>query len=180
MTATVSPATVAIPTPGNYLIDPARSTINFQTKHMFGLGTVTGQFAIASASIQVAYPPERSTVEATIDATSFTTGNAGRDKKVRSKTFLNVAQSPKITFVSTKVRMTDSTWVLDGLLTVRGKTAPVSLTVVESVFAGSTLSIVANTAIDRSTHGITAMKGMAGPRLDVTLRLTGQPATPRA
>jgi polyisoprenoid-binding protein YceI len=171
MTATHAESGVWIPEPGTYVVDPVGSSIEFRTKHMFGLGTVTGNFGITSGSIQVANPAERSTVEATIDASSFSTGNARRDKDVHSARFLDVNRSPYITFASTKVGIADSAWVLEGLVTVGGSTAPVALTITESRPTGDGLALVAETRIDRYAHGITAMKGVAARYLDLTIRL---------
>jgi polyisoprenoid-binding protein YceI len=175
MTATHAESSVWIPEPGTYVADPAGSSIEFRAKHLFGLGTVAGNFRIASGTIQVASPLERSTVTVTIDASSFSTGNARRDKDVRSARFLDVDRSPSITFVSTKVGAVDSAWVLEGQVTVRGKTAPVALTITESQPADGGLSVIAETRIDRRAHGITGAQGVAGRYLDLTIRLRARP-----
>lgn len=171
MTATHAESSVWIPEPGTYVADPAGSSIEFRAKHLFGLGTLTGNFRIASGAIQVVSPLERSTVNATIDASSFSTGNARRDKDVRSARFLDVDRSPSITFVSTKVGLVDSTWVLEGQVTVRGKTAPVALTIAESQPVDGGLDMVAVTRIDRYAHGVAGARGVAGRYLDLTIRL---------
>jgi polyisoprenoid-binding protein YceI len=171
MTATHAESSVWIPAPGTYAADPADSSIEFRARHLFGLGMVTGSFRLSSASIQVASPLEGSTAKATIDAASFSTGNARRDKDVRSARFLDVDGSPSITFVSTNVAVADSAWVLEGQVTVRGKTAPVALTITESQPVDGGLDIVAETRIDRHAHGITGAKGVAGRYLDLTIRL---------
>lgn len=80
MTSTGRESLVRVPAPGTYVVDPRRSTIAFRTRHLFGLGAVTGTFTLASARILVADPPEQSTVQAAVDAATFNTGTPGRDK----------------------------------------------------------------------------------------------------
>jgi polyisoprenoid-binding protein YceI len=40
--STLSEQAVSIPGTGTYHLDPSQSTITFATKHLFGLGKVTG------------------------------------------------------------------------------------------------------------------------------------------
>lgn len=90
-----SPATgVRLPPPGSYTVDPDRSSITFATRHLFGLGAVTGSFAIRAAELVVADPVTLSTVTVEVDAGSFNTGSTGRDEKVRSASFLGVPEDP--------------------------------------------------------------------------------------
>jgi polyisoprenoid-binding protein YceI len=171
MTTTHAESSVWIPEPGTYVADPAGSSVEFRARHLFGLAAVAGNFRLSSALIQVASPLEGSAVKATIDAASFSTGNARRDKDVRSARFLDVDGSPSITFASTSVGVTDSAWMLEGQVTVRGKTVPVALAITESQPVDNGLEIVAKTRIDRYAHGITGAKGVAGRYLDLTIRL---------
>ncbi|HEX3614791.1 MAG TPA: YceI family protein [Sporichthyaceae bacterium] len=163
---------IQVPQTGTYRIDPAKSEITFEAKHLFGLGTVRGSFQLESASLQVETGVERSTAKATVDATSYASGSSLRDKQVRGKRFLNTDEFPEINFVSTGVQRVDDTWVLDGSLTVRGRSGPISVAVVDSVARDDALTLVATTRIDRYAFGIKASRGMAGRHLDLTLHLT--------
>jgi polyisoprenoid-binding protein YceI len=165
---------VQAPRPGTYRLDPTASEITFDTKHLFGLGKVTGTFGIESATIEVASPPEKSSVRASVDARSFASGSATRDKQVRSKKFLNAEEFPAITFASTELHRVDGDWVLEGELTARGRSQPVSLQVTESVPGEDSVALVATTRVDRYAHGITASRGMAARHLDITLRVTAR------
>jgi polyisoprenoid-binding protein YceI len=162
---------VHVPQAGTYRLDPGMSSITFQTRHLFGLGKVAGTFQLASATIQVGSPLEASKVDATVDAASYSSGSAMRDKQVRSKKFLAAEEFPEITFSSTDLRRVDSGWVLEGLLTVRGRSAPLSLTIEESLPQEHSLTLVATTRVDRYAYGIRAARGMAARHLDITLRL---------
>lgn len=168
MATTAPPQTVTIPAAGVYVLDPVSSSLTFQTRHMFGLGGVTGTFGIRSGEITVTDPVGTSSVHAVIDAGSFTTGAAPRDDKVRSAKFLDTANHPDISFRSTGLREVGDSWVLSGTLTVRGDTSPAELTVTGADTQDDVLTLSATTRIDRYAHGVTGMKGMAGRHLDLT------------
>jgi polyisoprenoid-binding protein YceI len=158
---------VSVPTAGTYAVDPAKSTIRFDTRHMFGLGKVSGTFAFRSGDLVVADPPTESSARAEVDAGSFSTGSGPRDKKVRSKAFLHVASFPVITFRSEHVRLDANTWVLLGALTVRGVNAPIELRVNSAEMVNGNLTLTASGSVDRYAHGIKAMKGMAARQLQI-------------
>ncbi|MCO6008904.1 NAD(P)H-dependent oxidoreductase [Actinoallomurus purpureus] len=173
--------TAEVPPPGEYAIDPARSAIAFSAKHMFGLGTVRGGFRLRSGTISVAEAPADSHVQAVADAASFASGNAARDRKVRSKTFLDTDGHPDIGFTSTSAEVdADGVWRLHGLLTARGVQAPVVFTVTEAETLGDELSLAATATVDRHAHGITALNGMAGRHvhIDAAIRARRIPAGP--
>src|SRR5882757_6721455 len=103
---------MSTPASGVYTVDPSRSTITFTTKHMFGLGTVAGAFAVRTAQITV--KGEDATVEAVIDAASVKTDQQRRDDHVRGKSFLHTDEHPTMDFVSDSVRRTDDGWLVGG------------------------------------------------------------------
>jgi polyisoprenoid-binding protein YceI len=160
------------PAPGVYTVDPGRSTITFTTKHMFGLGTVTGTFAVKAAQVTIAAPGEASRVDAVVDAGSIKTDQQRRDEHVRSKTFLHTDEHPTLDFLSDSVRRTDDGWAVGGVLTVRGKRNRAEFLVRDVAESSGTLTARATASIDRYAHGVTAMKGMAGRRLDLVFDIT--------
>ena len=66
--------------------DPHRTTIEFEVDHLWGLHTVRGRFCSFEGEYIVG--PHSSQIKLTIDATSVDTGNAARDKRLRSRRFL--------------------------------------------------------------------------------------------
>ncbi len=158
---------VSVPTVGAYAVDSKKSTIKFETRHMFGLGRVSGTFAFRSVDLVIGDPPSQSSASAEVDAGSFSTGSGQRDKKVRSKAFLDAASFPLITFRSERVRQDGDTWVLIGTVTARGTSAPIELRVISSKTVDGNLTLSATGSVDRYAHGIKAMKGMAARQLEV-------------
>ncbi|RAG81939.1 YceI family protein [Streptacidiphilus pinicola] len=177
--AATPPATSTPPAlrPGRFAIDPVASTLSFTARHLFGLGLVRGTFAIRRGSVDVAEPPAGSTavtaataVTAEVDAGSIDTGHTSRDAKVRSATLLDAGRHPVIGFVSERVSETE----LTGILTVRGVARPVRLQLTDSTVAaeGRAFHVRATTTVDRTAFGVTALRGLAGRSLGITLEIT--------
>jgi polyisoprenoid-binding protein YceI len=162
-------ATVQIPAAGTYRLDPQASSISFAARHMFGLGGVTGTFQLVSGEITITDPVTSSNASAVIDAASFQTGLAARDKDVKSANFLHADEHPQITFTSTELAQDGDQWLLRGQITVRGKSAPAELVVTEARADNGGLFVKATTRVDRYAHGLIKKKGMAGRHLDLTI-----------
>jgi polyisoprenoid-binding protein YceI len=161
--------TLQVPAAGTYRLDPEGSSISFATRHMFGLGGVTGSFRVLSGEVTIADPVESSTASAVIDAASFHTGNDARDKDVKSANFLHVGDHPQIAFSSTELARDGDRWLLRGQITVRGNSAPAELVVTEARSDENGLLLKATTRVDRYAHRLTKKKGMAGRFLDLTI-----------
>ncbi|MFC0542222.1 YceI family protein [Kutzneria chonburiensis] len=172
--------TIKPPSKGVYRIDTLDSRITFRAKHQFGTGTVRGSFGLTGGEIAVTVPPEESTVHAAASTLSFASGNTARDRKVKSTTFLDAEAYPEISFTSTSIEQVDGIWQLRGVLTARGAAAPAEFSLESLQVDAADIRIAATGKIDRYAHGITAMKGMAGRYLwlTVTVRATRQQVGP--
>lgn len=162
------------PPSGRYVVDASKSTITFVTKHMFGLGKVRGRLAVVRGSVVIAERAEDSSAEAEISASSFSTRNFVRDIQVKSPMFLSVRRHPTISFRADGVQRRGDGWVLTGTLAVKGKSAPVEITVTSVERIGSSTVFTAHGTVDRYAHGITMMRGMAARHLtfDITAHAT--------
>ena len=111
-----------------YKLDKSHAHVTFAVGHL-GFSTVHGQFRKFDAEID--FDPgnvEATRVNFTIDASSVDTLWDARDKHIRGKDFLDVANHPSITFVTTSVVPTGTeTADINGDLTIRGKTLPITL-----------------------------------------------------
>ena len=115
----------------------------------------------AAADIDPANP-EAASVEVTISAASIRTNNGMRDNDLRSSNFLEVEKYPLMTFKSTSVQTVDSDhFTLNGDLTIKGNTRPVSLAVTkygefnDPGRMGHRISYGAQTKINRKDFGLT-------------------------
>lgn len=170
--------TLQIPA-GTYTIDPAHSEVGFTARHAM-VTKVRGSFTELEGSITVADDLASSGATATISTASVDTRQADRDGHLRSADFFDVEQYPTITFTSTGIRdVTDEGFVLDGDLTIKDVTRPVSL---QTVFGGSAqdpfgntrLGFEASTDIEREEWGLTwnAALETGGVLVSKTIALT--------
>ena len=170
-----SQASLRVPAAGRYRLDPGTSEVTFRTRHLFGLGTVTGTMAITSGEISIDPAVPHAAVIATISAASFSSGNRARDRDVRSPRFLHADQHPDITFRAGTLSHDQGRWVLAGELTVRQATTPVTLAISSVEPAGAGFRTRATTRIDRYAYGVTAAKGMAARYLDIAVTAVAEP-----
>ncbi len=158
-TLTRTAAETTVPVAGAYEIDPTHSSADFQVRHL-GLSKVKGGFETFSGTVTIAEDPAQSSVEVTLDAASFTTGNEDRDGHVKSADFLDVEQYPALTFRSTGVRQDGDDWQVDGELTVKDVTLPVTLDVAfegsgQDPWGNGRIAFTGETEINRDEFGIT-------------------------
>ena len=143
---------------GTWTIDAIHSHVGFVIKHMM-VSKVRGRFATFSGQITTAPDPRDSSVSVTIDATSIDTANHMRDDHIRSVDFFEVENHPAITFASTAVRDEGGEFFIDGELTIRGTTRPVTLAVETPEFGpgpqgGTKAGFSATTEINRTDFGV--------------------------
>jgi polyisoprenoid-binding protein YceI len=110
---------------GTWAIDPAHSSIDFSVRHLM-VSKVRGRFETFSGTITVA-PDGTPAVNAQIDVASLNTGSEQRDGHVKSADFFDVDHFPVAVFASTAVRPNGEAYLLDGNLTIKGISRPVSL-----------------------------------------------------
>lgn len=113
-------------------LDKSHSSVEFSVRHM-GLATVRGRFQEFDIEATVGEDGIPTSITAEIDAASITTGVQGRDDHLRSADFFDVANHPKVRFVSTSIRRSGDKHLIEGDLTMRGVTKPVTL---EAEFTG--------------------------------------------
>jgi len=110
---------------GTWAIDPAHSSISFSVRHLMvtkvrgSLGTFSGVITVPSQGTP--------SVSAEIAVQSVSTGNDERDAHLKSAQFFDVERHPTATFVSTGVWADGGGYVLEGVLTLKGVTKPISL-----------------------------------------------------
>ncbi|MFD5214586.1 YceI family protein [Microbacterium sp. NPDC058345] len=111
--------------PGTWVLDPSHSEVTFSVRHMM-ISKVRGTFGIKEATLVAPENPLEAKVEAKVDVTSIDTNDDNRDAHLRSADFFDVENHPDMTFVSTSARSENGDFFVDGDLTIRGVTKPVS------------------------------------------------------
>jgi polyisoprenoid-binding protein YceI len=110
---------------GTWILDPAHSEVTFSVRHMM-ISKVRGSFGMKSATLVAPENPLEAKVEASVDVTSIDTNDEGRDGHLRSADFFDTENFPTMEFVSTGARVDSDDFFIDGDLTIRGITKPVS------------------------------------------------------
>jgi polyisoprenoid-binding protein YceI len=151
---------------GTWDIDASHSTVGFVVRHMM-VSKVRGFFRDFSGEIVTAEDPTQSTVTATIDLGSIDTRQEQRDAHIRSADFFDVDNHPTMTFRSTGVRADGADWIVDGELTLKGNTKPVSLALElngfgPDAYGGTRAGFSARTEISRSAFGVDIQMPMDG------------------
>jgi polyisoprenoid-binding protein YceI len=110
-----------------WAIDTAHSSVNFEILHL-GVSHVHGAFGGVKGTVTLDEKDiTKSSVAATIDATTVSTGNDARDKHLKSPDFFDVEKNPTLTFTSTGLAKVGGKLKLTGNLTLSGVTKPVTL-----------------------------------------------------
>ena len=157
-------------------IDPNHSAAQFSVRHM-GISTVRGAFTKVkgSAAFDPA-DPSKSSIEATIDATSVDTRVEMRDKDLRSPNFFDVEKFPTITFKSKSVTANgDGKLKITGDLTIKGVTKEVVLDVdgpsspIKAQNGGERMGASATTKINRKDFGVNGAAAAVGDEITITL-----------
>ena len=111
---------------GTWTLDPAHSEVSFTVRHL-AISKVRGTFEKFDVTVVTAENPEDSTLTASIDVASVNTNQAQRDEHLRTSDFFAIDEFPTMEFVSTGLRHDGEDFFLDGDLTLRGVTKPVSI-----------------------------------------------------
>ena len=127
-------------------------------RHMV-VSKVRGRFNAFKGTIVTAEEPLESSVEVSIEAASVDTNQEQRDAHVRSADFLDAEHYPTLTFRSTAVRPRGDGYEVDGELTIRGVTKPVTLALELNGFSpdphgGTRVGFSARTEINRQDFGV--------------------------
>ena len=110
----------ATPTPQCWEIDPVRSSLTFDLRHIV-TRRIRGRFERWGGRVFVdTHQPWLSSAEIWVDLASVSTDDAERDAHVRSPEFLDVGRHPRAEFKSTGVAVRGSEVILDGRLTLHG------------------------------------------------------------
>ncbi|MFI6373384.1 YceI family protein [Streptomyces sp. NPDC050546] len=145
--------TIAVET-GLWQLDATASTVGIRHRTMWGLVTVKGGFGALTGTGEVR--PDGSAVGTlTFDVASLDTGNAKRDTHLKGADFFDTDHHPEITFAARGAELRDGDQVhVDGQLTVRGISRPLSL--VARLTDGDAGGLTLNTefSVDRDQFGM--------------------------
>jgi polyisoprenoid-binding protein YceI len=144
--------------PGVWTVDKSHSEIGFTARHLM-VSKVRGHFNDFEASVTIAPNVLDSTVEATVQMDSVETKDEQRDGHLKSADFFHAEDHPVMTFKSTGIREKGSDFLLDGDLTIKSVTHPVTFDlefngVSGDPWGGVRAGFTAETEINRKDWGL--------------------------
>ncbi|GAB3297913.1 MULTISPECIES: YceI family protein [Pseudoclavibacter] len=145
-------------TAGTWNIDPTHTEVGFVVRHL-AISKVRGGFETFSGVITTGETIEESTVNAEVEVASVNTKQPARDQHLATSDFFLAEEFPTFTFASSATRVEGDSVKVDGELTLRGVTKPVTFDV---EFGGITtdgygqkkLGFEAVTKINRKDFGV--------------------------
>lgn len=162
--------------PGDYVLDGDHATVLFSVDHL-GFSTYYGRFNDLSGRLSLEIDdPSRSSVAVRIGAASIDTPSDELDEKLKSASMFDAAGYPDIVFESRSVARTgDNSATIEGALTIKGVTLPISL---DAKFVGSGVTPLSNdrragfTAtgkLSRKAFGLDQWSGFVGDEVALTI-----------
>ncbi|MGV1007226.1 MAG: YceI family protein [Dermatophilaceae bacterium] len=177
--ATQPPARDARTRAGGWAVvtDASRATFTVRDKL---LATVRGTLPVTGGDVVIGRDGlvERAAVE--LGVAGISTGNQRRDTDLRKPGFLDAATHPQVRVQAQRAEPTAAGWVVDALLSARGRTAPVRLDVTRVVDADDEVHLHVTGRLDRSPLGIKAPTVIVGRFLDLDVTLVCRRAPDRS
>ena len=142
---------------GTYTIDASHSRVGFSARHAM-VTKVRGSFNDYSGSAVVA--DGAATISIEINAASIDTRSADRDGHLQSPDFFDVANFPKITYVSTSVKDGGAGLIVEGNLTIKDVTKPLTIELeytgtAKDPFGNDRFGFEGESEINRKDFGLT-------------------------
>jgi len=111
-------------------LDPTHSEVQFKVKHLM-ITTVTGYFKSFDLEVETETDDftTASRIEFTADINTINTNNQQRDTHLKSADFFDAENFPQIRFVGHQYKSDGDEGTLQGDLTIRGNTRPVTVNV---------------------------------------------------
>ena len=119
----------AVAAPVTYGVDGTHTFPRFSYSH-FGYSTQLSSFSKTTGKVVFDAEAKKGSVDIVIDTKSVSTGFADFNEHIQGEDFLDTTKFPQATFKSTKVVFEgDKPQSIEGQLTIKGVTKPVTLTV---------------------------------------------------
>jgi polyisoprenoid-binding protein YceI len=167
--------------PARYALDEQASTVGFETD--FGPDRITGRMPVTRADLTLDFVKvANSHVDVTLDVSNAQASFPFAAQAMKGPKVLDARKHPEITFASTDVRASGQGAKVQGNVTIRGVTRPVTLDAViwrkqgSAVGDLSHLTVRLTGSVNRSDFGATGWNDMVGDqvRLDILARVVRQ------
>jgi polyisoprenoid-binding protein YceI len=155
---------------GEWILDPAQSSIALTNRTLWGLVPVSGVFRQASG-YGVVSPGGEVSGTLTVGAASVDTKNTRRDTHLRSGDFFDSDNHPEILYTVGGIRPAGAGVTVTGLLKVRDHTRALSFDGTAEVRADGGVWVDAKVQIDQGDFGLTwNLMGSVGRTSTITIQ----------
>jgi len=150
--STISATRTGLPA-GTWHVDPVHSSVGFSVKHM-----VVANFRGGFGTFEVTLDEQG--LRGSADVASIDVSEENLNGHLLSPDFFDAERHPQLSFTSKTIGVDDDKLTIDGELTVKGVTKPVTITGTVSgpathAFDGSSrLGLELETTIDRTAYGL--------------------------
>jgi polyisoprenoid-binding protein YceI len=170
-------STAAMAAPVTYVVDTNHTLPRFSYNHL-GYSTQLSRFDKTTGKVVYDADAETGSVDVTIDMKSVDTGNPMFNEHIQGADFLDTATYPTATFKSTMVKFAHGQpATIDGNLTIKGVTRPVTLTVtsfqhmMHPMLRKDAIGANAATTIKRSDFNAGKYAPLVGDDVTITIPL---------
>jgi polyisoprenoid-binding protein YceI len=149
-------STLTIAPAGTWNLDPVHSRVDFEVSYL--AGTFKGHFNEIAAELTV--DDERATLEGTTKVASIDVNEENLSAHLQSPDFFDAEQYPELRFAAEDIRLDgDSQLSVDGKLTIKGVTQPVTVTgtvtaPITDPYGNERIGLNLTTKVDRTNFGI--------------------------
>ena len=153
--STIAASKTELPT-GTWNVDPAHSQVGFAVEYM--VGTFRGSFSPVEAKLTVS---EDGTTQlngaASADSVKVQDENLGTH--LLSPEFFDAERAPKITFSASRIDRHDDHVTVNGELSIKGVTQPVTLAgtitdPIQDAYGNDRIGLTLETVVDRTSFGL--------------------------
>lgn len=160
--------------PVPYILEADKSSVGFETD--FGPDLITGDMPVKTADLILDFDRvENSQIAVALDVTGAKASFPFAAQALKGPKVLDSKSFPEMSFQSTAIRPAGEGAAVDGLLTIRGVTRPVTLDAMiwrqKGTEAGdlSQLTVRLTGAVQRSDYGATGWSDMVGDEVRLTI-----------
>lgn len=166
----------AAPTGQIYAVDATASSLSAKVPFL-GIGRKSAGFPEVSGTIRLdRQRPQDIALDVKIDARALTAGDNLTLSRLKGEKFFWVEKYPQVRFVGREMKLTSSTeGSVDGELTARGVTRPVTLDVTfdrppAQALPGEAISLTGKTRINRYDFGMKSYRLIVGKYVEIELK----------
>ena len=139
---------------GEWVLDAHHTSVRLKNKSMWGLVPVAGEFREVSGHGTVTADGQVSGT-ITVASASIDTRNDRRDTHLRSADFFDSDNNPDITFGANGIRPAGQGVAVTGVLTVRGRTLPLTVDAAATVQDDGDVWLDAEVRVSQADFGLT-------------------------